>query len=178
MNYSIRFAKLEDKEALLKLYKKVAKLTGGIARTKNEITKEYIQNNLINSIDNGICLVIDNPQNTTIIAEIHCYKLTPSVFDHILSKLTIVVDFDYQNQGLGNLLFTSLLGIIKEKRTDIMRVELIVRESNLKAITFYEKLGFKIEGRFEKRIDNGTKDFEDDIPMAWFNKNYKQQYTL
>ncbi len=172
MNFASRFADLEDKESIQKLYKRVSKVTGGIARTENEITEKYIRNNLTNSIHNGVCIVIDSPNFDKIIAEIHCYKLTARVFDHILSELTIVVDPEFQNQGLGKLLFKSLLSHIEEHRTDVLRVELIARESNTKAIRFYEKLGFKIEGRFENRIDNGTENFEADIPMAWFNKNY------
>ncbi|MEN7547028.1 N-acetyltransferase [Rapidithrix thailandica] len=175
MSYTTRFANLTDKENLLELYKRVSKIIGGIARTESEITETYIINNLKKSINNGICLVIDQPNGDKIIAEIHCYKLPPSVFDHILSELTIVVDPEYQNQGLGTLLFNSLLKHIENNRTDILRVELIARESNVKAITFYEKLGFKIEGRFERRIDNKTENFEADIPMAWFNKNYTPQ---
>ncbi|WP_019668833.1 GNAT family N-acetyltransferase [Eudoraea adriatica] len=174
MSYTVRFANLTDKENVLKLYKRVSKINGGIARTENEITETYIINNLKKSIDNGISLIVDNPNCSKIIAEIHCYKLTPSVFDHVLSELTIVVDPKFQNQGLGKLLFKSLLKHIEDNRTEILRVELIARESNTKAITFYEKLGFKIEGRFERRINNGTENFEADIPMAWFNKNYAQ----
>ncbi len=174
MNFTTRFANLTDQKSLLKLYKEVSKTVGGIARTENEITKSYVLTNLKNSIENGICLVVDDPNHNKIIAEIHCYKPIPSVFNHILSELTIVVDPKYQNQGLGKLLFNSLLKYVEEKRTDILRVELIARESNIKAIKFYERLDFKIEGRFEKRIDNGTKNFEADIPMAWFNKNYQQ----
>ena len=66
-----------------------------------------------------------------------------------------------------------MLTRVENERPDILRVELVVRESNKKAILFYMQLGFKIEGRFENRIDvrNGT--FEADIPMAWMNKNYK-----
>jgi len=56
---------------------------------------------------------------------------------------------------------------VKEDRTDILRVELIARESNKKAIEFYEKLGFVIEGRFARRIASVGGGFEDDIPMAW-----------
>lgn len=170
--FDTRFAKLTDKDNIFNLYKIVSKNTGGIARTENEITLEYIYENLTKSIKNGICLVIENPQNNEIIAEIHCYKLKPIVFNHILSELTIVVNHNYQNQGIGRILFKTLLEYIEEKRIDILRVELIARESNKRAIKFYEKLGFKIEGRFEKRIDNGTNEFEADIPMAWFNKNY------
>jgi ribosomal protein S18 acetylase RimI-like enzyme len=61
-----------------------------------------------------------------------------------------------------------LLDDIQLNRPDILRVELIARESNSKAIQLYEKLGFKIEGRFENRISNDNNSFEADIPMAWF----------
>ncbi|WP_341225583.1 N-acetyltransferase [uncultured Arcticibacterium sp.] len=175
MHFKTRFARLDDKKRILNLYKKVSKNIGGIARTENEITENYIETNLKKAISNGVCLVIENLNTNQLIGEIHCYKLEPNVFNHILSELTVVVDCEYQGQGLGKLLFTSLLENVENKRIEILRIELIARESNKKAIKFYEKLGFKIEGRFEKRIDNGTKNFEADIPMAWFNKNYTQQ---
>jgi ribosomal protein S18 acetylase RimI-like enzyme len=174
--YKTKFAKLVDKEKIFRLYQAVARNLGGIAREADEISLEYISHNLQNALKTGVCLVIDNPHNAEeIVAEIHCYKLTPKVFSHVLSELTIVVHPDFQKLGLGKLIFTSLLQHIEENRKDILRVELIARESNQKAIAFYEKIGFKIEGRFEKRIDNKTKDFEADIPMAWFNKNFESR---
>lgn len=172
MNHTTRFATLEDKKGLLELYRKVAKMSGGIARDENEITAEYILNNLKKSIKNGIYMVINNPNDKKITAAIHCYKPEPKIFSHVLSELTVVVDPEYQNQGLGKLLFNSLLRHIEENRSDILRVELVARESNVKAINFYKKLGFKVEGRLEKRIDNDTNTFEADIPMAWFSKNH------
>lgn len=176
MTYTTRFGTFNDNEKLFELYKKVAKTPGGIARSESEITKRYISDNLEKSIKNGVCLVIDKPSGKGIIAEIHCYKLLPKVFNHILSELTIVVNPNYQGLGLGKLLFTSLLNHIEKNRNDILRVELIARESNLKAINFYKKIGFEAEGRLNKRINKTTKGFEADIPMAWFNKNYKNKY--
>jgi ribosomal protein S18 acetylase RimI-like enzyme len=49
-------------------------------------------------------------------------------------------------------------------------VELIARESNAKAIAFYQSLGFVIEGRFERRIRNPDGSLEADIPMAWLRR--------
>ncbi|TKC60194.1 GNAT family N-acetyltransferase [Pedobacter hiemivivus] len=96
------------------------------------------------------------------------YQLEPAVFRHVLSELTIAVDPDYQGKGLGKKLFQTLLADVQSNRTEILRVELIARETNSRAIQLYEKLGFKIEGRFEKRISNNSISFEADIPMAWF----------
>jgi putative acetyltransferase len=84
-----------------------------------------------------------------------------------------VVHPDEQGKGIGKQIFQNLLEEIKRHHPDIGRVELIARESNTKAITLYEKLGFKKEGRLEKRIRHSTNSFEADIMMAWFNPNYK-----
>lgn len=61
---------------------------------------------------------------------------------------------------------------MEQKRPDILRLELLTRESNTKAIKFYEKLSFKIEGKFENRVLISDNKFESDIAMVWFNKNY------
>ena len=171
--FKIRQAGKGDFSKILSLYQEVSKEKIGIARTHEEITEGYIECFMKNAAESGIELVIENPNNTEqIIAEIHCYKLGPKVFDHVLSELTVLVDKNFQGQGVGKLLFTGLLDIISTTRTDILRVELIAQESNVKAIEFYKKIGFAIEGRFEKRIITGLNTFEADIPMAWINKNY------
>lgn len=169
--YTIRKSSIADKGQIFSLYKNVSKTPGGLARNSDEITEAYIDNFCSKSHTNGIQLVVTD--NDNIVAEIHCYKLEPRVFKHVLGELTIVVDPDHQNLGLGKMIFQSLLNSITKERNDILRVELIARESNKKAIQFYQKLGFIIEGRFEKRISNADHSFEADIPMAWFNKNYK-----
>jgi ribosomal protein S18 acetylase RimI-like enzyme len=173
--FNIRQADQVDFDKIFALYKKVATETTGLARTGDEITEQHIHDIMKNSSDSGIELVIDNPDNSNqIIAEVHCYKLVPKTFSHILSELTIAVDPDFHGKGIGRMIFTHLLDLIKTNRPDIMRVELISREFNVKAISFYESLGFKREGRFEKRIRSNTNEFEADIPMAWFNPNFKK----
>lgn len=97
--------------------------------------------------------------------------MEPSVFSHVLSDLTIAVDPEYQGRGLGNRLFQTLLDHITEERNDIIRVELIARESNTRALRLYRKLGFQAEGRLEMRIHSVGR-LEADIPMAWFNEKF------
>jgi len=172
MQYIIRQATIEDKKGIYNLYLKVANVVGGIARKKHELSLEYIENKLILSLNSGVCFVVLD--NGVIIAEIHSHKLNIDVFDHIVSELTIVVAPKYQRRGIGKKLFKTFLTHIENYRKDILRVELIVRESNSKAINLYTKLGFKKEGELSKRIFNGT-EFESDIPMAWFNPNFKKE---
>jgi len=173
--FKIRQADSSDLNKIFTLYKKVATETTGLARSGDEIIVDYVQNFMEKSSNTGIELVVDNPANSNqIIAEIHCYKLIPKTFSHVLSELTIAVDPDHQGQGIGKMIFTHLLDFIRNSRHDVLRVELISREFNLKAISFYEGLGFKREGRFEKRIRSNENEFEADIPMAWFNPNFKK----
>lgn len=171
--FIIRHANSSDFNKIYSLYKNVAEKTTGVARSPAEITEKYVQDSIKNSAETGIELVIENPETKVeIIAEIHCYKLVPKVFSHILGELTIVTDPEFQGKGIGRMIFTHLLELITNQRPDILRVELIARESNIKAIKFYEQIGFKAEGKLEKRIRNSQDNFEADIPMAWFNKNY------
>jgi putative acetyltransferase len=51
-------------------------------------------------------------------------------------------------------------------------VELWVRESNIRGQRLYESLGFKTEGRMEKRIRNADGSYEADIPMGWLNPKF------
>jgi ribosomal protein S18 acetylase RimI-like enzyme len=74
--------------------------------------------------------------------------------------------------GIGKLIFSSFLDHIMNKRPDILRVELLTQESNVRALNLYRSVGFLIEGRFEKRVRMYNKQLDADIPMAWFNKNF------
>lgn len=173
--FKVRQANPSDSSKIYSLYKKVATETTGLARSRDEITEQYIEGFMKNANKSGIQLVIDNPGNSNqVIAEVHCYKLAPKTFSHVFSELTIAVDPDHHGKGLGRMIFTHLLDLIKNNRSDIMRVELISREFNIKAISFYESLGFKREGRFERRVRSNENEFEADIPMAWFNPNFNR----
>lgn len=173
MRYLIRKADYTDWNQIFYLYKSVSAVPGGLARNSVEITEEYVKDFVSKSARNGVQFVaLDSQDNDKVVAELHCYKLLPSVFDHVLSELTIAVDVSQQGMGLGKKLFLSLFENIRLNRTDIYRVELICRESNVKAIVFYEKLGFVKEGRFEGRIKSHSHGFEADIPMAWFNPGF------
>ena len=88
-------------------------------------------------------------------------------------ELTILVHPKYQNRKIGRSLFTKLLEHVTSSCPHILRVELLVRESNARAIELYASLGFKQEGRLENRIQSKPGKFEADIQMAWFNPNYK-----
>jgi len=165
--YTVNHASLGDLDAVLDLYLAVAAVKGGLARTADEITLGYVEQFVRNSVENGIIVVARENNSGEVIGEIHGYEIGPKVFSHVLGELTIAVHPERQGIGIGKAIFNEFMRQVKEDRPDILRVELIARESNRKAIAFYEKLGFVIEGRYVSRIQSVGGGFEDDIPMAW-----------
>jgi len=158
----------EDIGEIFDLYKEVAAIEGGLARNYDEISREYVENFVSKAVTSGIIVVARKDEK--IIGEIHSYALGPKVFAHVLGELTIAVHPDFQGLGVGKALFTELMRQVTENRPDILRVELIARESNGKAIEFYKKLEFEIEGKMTNRIQSVGGGFEADIPMAWQRK--------
>jgi ribosomal protein S18 acetylase RimI-like enzyme len=170
----IRTAAIEDLSMIRELYRDVASREGGLARTREEMTEEYVENFLTKSIASGLILVSQHPEDPDrLIGEMHAYNPGPAVFRHVFSDLTIAVHPDFQGKKIGRTLFTIFLEEVGVNRMDIGRIELIARESNQRAIKFYQSFGFQIEGRFEMRIKPADGNYEADIPMAWQNPNFE-----
>lgn len=169
----IRTADLQDLSAIARLYREVSRQPGGIARAVDEVTDEYVGDFIRRSVDSGLILVAEHPdQPDEVIAEIHAFKPGPAAFNHVYSQLTIVVHPAFQQKKVGKTIFMIFLEEIVVRRPHIGRVELIVRESNTRAIQFYQSLGFLIEGRLEMRIKTPDGNYEADIPMGWHNPNF------
>ena len=118
-----------DKPRLLALYREVASISGGIIREAHEVTGEYIDKFLTNSLANGIILVVDDTGSGRITGEIHTYKPSLSVFSHVLEHLTIAVHPSFQGKGIGRMLFTTMLEKVRSDHPEVLRVELITKES-------------------------------------------------
>jgi ribosomal protein S18 acetylase RimI-like enzyme len=165
--FTISSAAMGDLEELVRMYRAVAAIEGGIARTLDEVDARYVGHFLAESLASGCSLVARLPNGGEIIGEIHAWTLTPKRFSHVLGELTIAVHPDHQGLGVGRSLFLRLLTEVEQNRPDILRVELIAQESNQRAIGFYESLGFQIEGKMTGRIHGIGDVYEADIPMAW-----------
>ena len=161
----LRKTNKNDIDKIYILYKATASTLGGLARDKEEITEEYISNFVTQSLSRGLSLVIE--KNGDIIGEIHAFRPEPKVFHHIFSELTICIHPNHQGTGYGRKLFSRFMTIIQDETQDIKRVELIARESNAKAISFYKSFGFEIEGCLKNRINSISNKLENDIPMGW-----------
>ena len=170
----IRSAAIEDVPLIRKLYRDVARRGPGLARAEDEITDEYVEGFVSRSISSGLILVVEHPDDHhALIGEIHACRPGPAQFNHVFSELTIAIHPEFQGKKIGRTLFTIFLEEIGLNRPDIGKVELIARESNMKAIKFYQSFGFLIEGRMEMRIKTPDGNYEADIPMGWQNPNFE-----
>jgi ribosomal protein S18 acetylase RimI-like enzyme len=63
---------------------------------------------------------------------------------HVVTLGTLATHPDYQGQGVGTRFMTTLIQLLKQK--GIKRIDLCAEEDNPKALAFYQKLGFQLEG--------------------------------
>ncbi len=167
---SLRTATVEDTAEVVALYRSAATGASGLARAADEISPAYVAGFLGHALADGIALVAVETRDGSsapIVGEIHAYRSPLAVFAHVLGELTIAVHPAHQGRGVGRALFTELLRIVRDERPAIERVELVTRESNARAIALYESLGFRREGRLERRIRRTDGVLEADVPMGW-----------
>ncbi len=165
MSFSIRPTRAYDAIPVAAVHRATAAMPGGIARQPEEITDGYIDRILHQALADGVGLVAVD-EGGVVIGEIHAVRIPVKLFSHVLSDLTVAVHPDWRGRGVGSALFQALFAAARAMDPPIVRVELGTGAGNAGAIRLYERLGFRIEGRLEKRgrFPDGT--FEDDIAMG------------
>ncbi len=152
-------------DAVVALYRAAA-ASGGLARRPDEIDATTVRPFLERAARDGVSRAVWTPDGT-LAAEIHALRMAPAQFSHVLTDLTVAVHPDWQGKGLGSLLFQALIAAARgDLNPAITRIELMAREGNAGAIRLYQRLGFKIEGRFAGRVHLPDGTVEDDIAMA------------
>jgi len=165
MSFSIRPTRAYDAVPIAAVHRATAAILGGIARRPEEITDAYIDRILHEALADGVGLVAVD-EGGAVIGEIHAVRIPVKLFSHVLSDLTVAVHPDWRGRGVGSALFQALFAAARAMDPPIVRVELNAGAGNAGALRLYERLGFRVEGRLEKRgrFPDGT--FEDDIAMG------------
>lgn len=161
----IRKAQAGDQPRILRLYRDVAAVPDGIARTPDEVSEAYISGFMQRAQADGIELVCE--QDGAIVGEIHASRVGIAALAHLLTDLTIAVAPQAQGQGVGRRLFQGLLDEVTANMPHITRIELFARDSNLRARALYASLGFVEEGRLRARVNNARGEPETDTIMGW-----------
>jgi ribosomal protein S18 acetylase RimI-like enzyme len=178
VSHVIRQATDEDLGGLRKLYSLVAAIPGGLARRQAEITEEFIRAIFQETSRAGLILVMVDTSTGSLIGAIHAAHGQSDSLRHVMGRLTILIQPEFQSLGLGKHLFSHFLATIKTDYSFVMRVELRARASNVRALKLYEDLNFVQEGRFHSRIRTHDGNFEDGIPMAWMNPKWEREAPL
>lgn len=172
-DFVIREVMQNDVSALVQLYKTVASISGGIARSADEITEDYISDLVSKATMHGLMLVAQ--ANEVLIGAVSKYRLEPEALSHCFGGGTTLVHPSWGGRGVGTSLWTNFLDTVGSngRFSDIARVELFVRSSNEAGIKLYKKVGFEEEGRLKRRIVSKKGELEDDIIMGWLNPGCK-----
>jgi putative acetyltransferase len=154
-----------DRPALLALYRDVAAQPGSLARRAEEMDPAYVAAFTSAALGRGVWILMEDAAG--LLGSIHASRPLPQDFQHVLGELTLVVHPRAQGRGLGKALFGAFLQHVRDHEPGILRVELITRESNLRARKIYEGLGFELEGRLKARVRHADGRLEDDLFYAW-----------
>lgn len=162
----LRATRRTDVDALLGLYRRVAARPGGLARLAHEVERPWVEGFVESTLARGVGFVVTN-EGDELLGEIHGWVSPPEAFSHVLANLTVAVDPAAQGLGIGRRLFEHFVRSVRDEHPAILRIELVARESNARAIALYESLGFVREGAMQARIRSQDGALEADIPMAW-----------
>ena len=163
MSADLRPLSLADAPALLVLMRRAE---GGLGRLPGEMDLPWMEEAVSGALIGG--LAIGAWDGSHLAGMIKASRMPSVQFQHVLWDLTIAVDPESQGHGIGYRLFAKLLANAATLAPRVERIELVVREGLTHAIRLYERLGFRREGRFERRFRLSNGAYEADLPMALF----------
>lgn len=158
MSLRIRDIKIEDYKEISKI-RKMPGVMENILSNKDE-EEELIKEKIINRGKNQYWYVAE--ENGKVIG-LGILMNHGNLRKKHVGVITLMVNSDYQNKGIGSLLMDKLINL--SESLNIIRLELCVFRDNYKAINLYKKFGFKEEGiKVKSVLKNG--EYIDEIMMA------------
>lgn len=158
MSLRIRDIKIEDYKEISKI-RKMPGVMENILSNKDE-EEELIKEKIINRGKNQYWYVAE--ENGKVIG-LGILMNHGNLRKKHVGVITLMVNSDYQNKGVGNLLMDKLINL--SESLNIIRLELCVFRDNYKAINLYKKFGFKEEGiKVKSALKNG--EYADEIMMV------------
>ncbi|ALG48194.1 GNAT family N-acetyltransferase [Clostridium perfringens] len=158
MSLRIRDIKIEDYKEISKI-RKMPGVMENILSNKDE-EEELIKEKIINRGKNQYWYVAE--ENGKVIG-LGILMNHGNLRKKHVGVITLMVNSDYQNKGVGSLLMDKLINL--SESLNIIRLELCVFRDNYKAINLYKKFGFKEEGiKVKSALKNG--EYIDEIMMV------------
>lgn len=158
MSLRIRDIKIEDYKEISKI-RKMPGVMENILSNKDE-EDELIKEKIINRGNNQYWYVAEEDGKVLGLGILMNHG---NLRKKHVGVITLMVNSDYQNKGIGSLLMDKLINL--SESLNIIRLELCVFRDNYKAINLYKKFGFKEEGiKIKSALKNG--EYADEIIMA------------
>ncbi|MDM0463445.1 GNAT family N-acetyltransferase [Clostridium perfringens] len=158
MNLKIRDIKIEDYKEISKI-RKMPGVMENILSNKDE-EEELIKEKIINRGKNQYWYVVEEDGKVIGLGILMNHG---NLRKKHVGVITLMVNSDYQNKGVGSLLIDKLINL--SESLNIIRLELCVFRDNYKAINLYKKFGFKEEGiKVKSALKNG--EYIDEVMMA------------
>ncbi|WP_124042162.1 GNAT family N-acetyltransferase [Clostridium perfringens] len=158
MSLKIRDIKIEDYKEISKI-RKMPGVMENILSNKDE-EDELIKEKIINRGNNQYWYVAEEDGK---VLGLGISMNHGNLRKKHVGVITLMVNSDYQNKGIGSLLMDKLINL--SESLNIIRLELCVFRDNYKAINLYKKFGFKEEGiKIKSALKNG--EYADEIIMA------------
>lgn len=158
MNLKIRDIKIEDYKEISKI-RKMPGVMENILSNKDE-EEELIKEKIINRGKNQYWYVVEEDGKVIGLGILMNHG---NLRKKHVGVITLIVNSDYQNKGVGSLLMDKLINL--SESLNIIRLELCVFRDNYKALNLYKKFGFKEEGiKVKSALKNG--EYIDEVMMA------------
>lgn len=168
----IRTVRVEDAASLLACQRAVLQAGEGVVRSADQLpqTCEGMAGELVGWTDGarngvrGAMLVCEF--YGAVVGEATIRRMSPKRLRHV-AHVSVEVHPSYQGLGVGRALMECLIAWAKgPEGAGLLRIDLGVFATNMRAVRLYESLGFRIEGTRTRfvRFEDGT--FADDHVMA------------
>lgn len=167
MNITIRKAELKDAFCIIEAEREIAQEPGYFCSQPSELNEKAVIQTI--QASQSIYLVAEYEGEIVGHAFLEPYALQS--LRHI-ADLNIAVNLGWQNKGIGRRLLEQLIDRAK-KSSDVEKIQLNVRASNIPAISLYKKMGFQEEGRLKNRVKIKDR-YIDDLIMGLELKKSKE----
>ncbi|MHB1394499.1 MAG: GNAT family N-acetyltransferase [Clostridia bacterium] len=149
-NISIRKIRVSDSEQLINLMNEVAGETDFLTFTKGAIkTTVEQQNAYIQKVVESMNSIIFVAEYNSFLVGMLDFSAPPNERTRHCGEFGMLVRKEYWGKGIGKSLVRELIEWAKQTNI-IAKINLKVREDNIRAIKLYENFGFKVEGLVTK----------------------------
>ena len=161
---SLRDAQPEDARALCAAEQAIARTHDGLLVSDPDELHEGAYLERIASVSGGRGKYLVVERESALLAHACLWPMGLRKVSHVL-RLEMCVHLGHWRQGHGRALLDSLLAWARAN-PNAHKIELLVRSTNVAAVSLYRRCGFAEEGRLRARVRLRDGQFVDDLSLA------------